>query len=82
MNVVEGISSFQALVSRVVHDGGGQRVKAQEVCHLSRGTLQGTSDITTCQAGIKPGQSLRGALLVGVKAAGRLRAQDGGTILQ
>ena len=31
MDVVEGVGSFEALVSRVVHDCGGECVEAQEV---------------------------------------------------
>lgn len=31
VNVVEGVGSFEALVSRVVHDCGGECVEAQEV---------------------------------------------------
>lgn len=50
VNVVEGVSSFQALVSRVVHDGGGQRVEAQEVCHLPWGALEARSDTATHQS--------------------------------
>ena len=31
VDVVEGVGSFEALVSRVVHDCGGECVEAQEV---------------------------------------------------
>lgn len=34
MHVVEGVGCLQAAVHRVVHDGGGQCVKTQEVSHL------------------------------------------------
>lgn len=56
VNVVEGVSSFQTLVSWVVHDGGGQRVEAQEVRHLPLGALKTKSDTS-----VTP-QPLRGTL--------------------
>lgn len=59
VDVVEGVSSFQALVGRVVHDGGGQRVEAQEVCHLPWGALKGKSVTPQrVRAGLMPAQSL------------------------
>lgn len=34
VHIVEGVRCLQAAVHRVVHDGGGQRVKTQKVSHL------------------------------------------------
>lgn len=39
MHVVEGVGSLQAPVYRMVHNGGGQCVKADEVSQLPFGVL-------------------------------------------
>lgn len=39
VHVVEGIGRLQTAVNRVVHDGGRQGVKTQEVGHLPLGIL-------------------------------------------
>lgn len=40
MNVVEGIGSLEALVSGMVHNRGGERVKAQEISQLPTRALK------------------------------------------
>lgn len=40
MNVVEGIGSLETLVSGMVHNRGGERVKAQEISQLPTGALK------------------------------------------
>lgn len=45
VNVVEGVGSFEALMSRVVHDRRGQRVEAQEVSQFPTGALRDKGDV-------------------------------------
>lgn len=45
MNVVEGVGSLEALMSRVMHDCGGECVEAQEVSNFTTGVLKNKGSI-------------------------------------